>query len=77
MFKFDFVNSIYILLMLSFLVITFSSIVFAIKEFKSKIFYIKREKSDTNGIIGYLRKLIIRDYVSYEKYDIWRFCVEK
>lgn len=77
MFKFDFTNSIYILLMLSFLVITFSCITLAIKQFKNKIFYIKSEKSDTNRIIAYLRKLIIKDYVSYEKYDIWRFCVEK
>ncbi|MCY6370786.1 hypothetical protein [Clostridium ganghwense] len=77
MIKFDIINSIYILLIVSFFMVAFSCIRCTIKEFKNKLFGCKSIKNNAITIIGYLRKLVIKDYLSYEKYEIWRFCVEK
>lgn len=74
--KIDFINSLYIFLCISFFMITLSYIKFSINKIKNEIVNENANESQIVKILQFLNKLIIEDYVSYEKYDIWRFCVE-
>jgi len=51
----------------------FSYIVYSYRKLrnsfsKSNLSYIRIK------ILNYTRKLFVKDYQAYEKYDIWRFC---
>ncbi|MCY6957707.1 hypothetical protein [Clostridium brassicae] len=74
--KIDFNNSLYIFLCISFFIVTLSYIKFSINKLKNEIVSENINESQIAKVSQFLNKLIIEDYVSYEKYDVWRFCVE-
>lgn len=74
--KIDIVNTIYIFLLISFFAVAMSYIKTSISEIKNCIFKDIVTKVNNNKIIEFLKKLVVKDFMAYEKYDIWRFCVE-
>jgi ABC-type multidrug transport system fused ATPase/permease subunit len=73
--KAELINTMQIFFILMFLV---GIITYAITYFKNRIKkfnynFIKRIYTKS---LDYSRLMKIKDYISYEKYDIWRYCVQ-
>ncbi|CUU49471.1 hypothetical protein BCD96_003649 [Clostridium beijerinckii] len=63
----------------------FFVLVFLISIITCTITYLRKYRKKLNyNVVGriyikyldYSRFMIINDYISYEKYDIWRYCVQ-
>ncbi|NMM64621.1 hypothetical protein HBE96_18605 [Clostridium sp. P21] len=52
----------------------FSYIVYSYKKYTKHV-YIDICTAINTKAVKYIEKLHIEDYISFEKYDIWRFCV--
>lgn len=59
-----------LLFFVGFITYTITSIKDSLKKFN---YYIT--KRFYNKSLDYSRFMIIKNYISYEKYDIWRYCV--
>ena len=72
--KIEFIDMIQIFIILMFFVGVVICTITSIKKYIEKFTYdfIKRIP---NKSLDYSRFLKIEDYISYEKYDIWRYCV--
>ncbi|OOM15745.1 hypothetical protein [Clostridium saccharobutylicum] len=71
--KAELINIIQILFVLMFFI---GVITYVITYFKSciKKFEYKYIKKIYTKFLEYSRLMIIREYISFEKYDIWRYC---
>ena len=73
--KAELINTMQIFFVLMLLV---GIITYAITYFKNRIIKFKYNfiKRIYTKLLDYSRLMIIKDYISYEKYDIWRYCVQ-
>ena len=73
--KAELINTMQIFFILMLLV---GIITYAITYFKNRIIKFKYNfiKRIYTKLLDYSRLMIIKDYISYEKYDIWRYCVQ-
>lgn len=63
---------------LLFVLLFFVGIVaYAITYFKNNIrrFHFKFVKHIYSNLLEFSKIMMIEDYISYEKYDVWRYCV--
>lgn len=72
--KLDFLNTLQIFFAVLFFMSIFWYVVNTVKSFILKLDYKIIRKLYTHAL-DYRRNLVIRDYISFEKYDIWRYCV--
>ncbi|WP_446899025.1 hypothetical protein ACSVC9_03780 [Clostridium sp. LBM24168] len=71
----NFVNIVNFVTIFIYITMIFVGVAYIYESFKKVI-----ESNIINSIViqalGYIKKLSIDQYVCYEKYEIWRFCVE-
>lgn len=72
--KADLISIIQIFLFLMFFIGIITYTVSAAKNFIRKFNYNIIKRIFTRSL-DYSRLMIINDYISFEKYDIWRYCV--
>lgn len=72
--KADLITTINILFVLLFFV---GVVAYAITYYKNNIrrFHFKFVKQICSNLLEFSKIMMIEDYISYEKYDVWRYCV--
>ena len=71
----ELINTVQLFFILVFLI---GIITYAITYFKNNIKTVNYNfiKKIYTKYLNYSRVMIIKNYISYEKYDVWRYCVE-
>lgn len=71
--KTEFVNMIQIFFLIAFFIGIFTYTISSVKNSFKRVNYTFIKKNYVKAL-DYSRNLITKEYVSFEKYDVWRYC---